>query len=33
MALWSTMGDLLRGSGWPEALEEAGLVKSEAAAT
>ena len=26
MALWSTMGDLLRGSGWPEALKEAGLV-------
>jgi hypothetical protein len=33
MALWSTMGDLLRGSGWPEALKEAGLVKTEAAAT
>lgn len=33
MALWSTMGDLLRGSGWPEALKEAWLVKTEAAAT
>jgi len=33
MALWSTMGDLLRGSGWPEALKEAGLVKTESAAT
>ena len=26
MALWSTMGDLLRGYGWPETLNEAGLV-------
>eukprot|EP00745_Piridium_sociabile_P034704 TRINITY_DN5991_c0_g1_i13.p1 TRINITY_DN5991_c0_g1~~TRINITY_DN5991_c0_g1_i13.p1 ORF type:complete len:843 (-),score=177.10 TRINITY_DN5991_c0_g1_i13:511-3039(-) len=33
MALWSTMGDLLRGSGWPEVLKDAGLVKTEAAAT
>lgn len=33
IALWSTMGDLLRGSGWPEVLKEAGLVKIEAAAT
>ena len=33
MALWSTMGDLLRGSGWPETLTKAGLVKTEAAAT
>jgi len=32
VALWSTMGDLLRGCGWPEYLKEAGLVKSEAAA-
>ena len=33
MALWSTMGDLLFGSGWPETLNEAGLVKTHAAAT
>lgn len=33
MALWSTMGDILRGSGWPEALVEAGIAKTEAAAT
>ncbi len=33
MALWSTMGDLLHGSGWPETLKKAGLVKTEAAAT
>ncbi len=32
MALWTTMGDLLRGSGWPEAPAETGLVKTEAAA-
>jgi hypothetical protein len=32
MVLWSTMGDLLRGSGWLEALKEAGVVKTEAAA-
>ena len=32
MALWSTMGDLLHGSRWPEVLTEAGLVKTEAAA-
>ena len=31
MALWSTMGDL--GSGWPETLNEAGLVKTHAAPT
>ena len=28
MALWNTMGDLLFGSGWPETLNEAGLVKT-----
>lgn len=33
MALWSTMGELLRGSGWPETLKKSGLVKTEAAAT
>ena len=33
MALWSTMGDLLHGSGWPETLKEAGIVKTESAAT
>jgi hypothetical protein len=33
MALWSTMGDLLLGSGWPETLNEARLVKTQAAAT
>ena len=33
MALWSTMGDLLRGSGWPETLKKAGQVKTEAAVT
>ena len=27
------MGDLLFGSGWPETLNEAGLVKTHAAAT
>ena len=32
MALWATMGDLLRGSGWPETLTEAGIAKTEAAA-
>lgn len=32
MALWSTMGDLLSGSGWPEALAEGGIVKTKAAA-
>jgi len=32
MVLWSTMGNLLRGSGWPEVLTEAGMTKSEAAA-
>ena len=32
MVLWSTMGDLLRGSGWPEILKEAGLAKTEVAA-
>ena len=33
MALWSTMGGLLRGSRWPETLKTAGLLKTEAAAT
>ena len=33
MALWSIMGDLLRWSGWPFVLKEAGLAKTEAAAT
>ena len=33
MALWATMGDLLRGSGWPKILTEAGITKTEAAAT
>jgi hypothetical protein len=33
MAFWNTIGDLLCGSGWPEALKEAGLVNSGAAAT
>jgi len=33
MALWSTMGDLLLGSEWPKALNEAGLVKTQEAAT
>ena len=33
MALWSTIGDLLCGSGWPLVLKEAELVKTEAAAT
>ena len=33
MALWSIMGDLLLGAIWPEALNEAGLVKTQAAAT
>ena len=33
MALWSTMGDLLFGSGWPETMNEAGLVKTQEAAT
>ena len=33
MTLWSTMGDLLFGCGWPEALNEAGLVKIQATAT
>ena len=28
MALWSNIGDLLFGSGWPETLNEAGLVKT-----
>lgn len=32
MALWSTMGYLLRGSGWPEAMKDAGVVKTDAAA-
>ena len=33
MALWSTLGGLLPGSGWPESLKEAGIVNSLAAAT
>ena len=33
MSLWSSMGDLLRGSGWPLVLKEAGLVKTQAAVT
>ena len=33
MALWSTIGDLLFGSRWSETLNEAGLVKTHAAAT
>ena len=33
MALWATMGDFLRGSGWPEALAEAGIALTVAAAT
>ncbi len=32
MALW-TMGDFLRGSGWPEVLAEAGIALTVAAAT
>ena len=32
MALWSTMRDLLRGSGWPEVLTDAGIVKTKTAA-
>ena len=32
MALWSTIGDLLPESGWPESLKEAGIVNSLAAA-
>ncbi len=31
MALWATMGDFLRGSGWPEVLAEAGIALTEAA--
>ena len=32
MALWATMGDFLRGSGWPEALAEAGIALTVPAA-
>ena len=32
MALWSTMGALLFGSGWQKTLNEAGLVKTQEAA-
>ncbi len=32
MALWATMGDFLRGSGWPEVLAEAGIALTVAAA-
>ena len=28
MALWSTLGDLMLGSGWPESLKDAGIVNS-----
>ena len=31
MALWSTLGDLILGSGWPESLKDAGIVNSLAA--
>ena len=31
MALWSTLGDLMLGSGWPESLKESGIVNSSAA--
>ncbi len=31
MALWATMGDLLRGSGWSEVLAEAGIALAVAA--
>lgn len=33
MALWAAMGDLLHGTGWAEALAEAGITKTEAAST
>ena len=33
IALWSTMEDLLCGSGWPVSLKDAGLAKTEATAT
>ena len=33
MALWSTTGDMMQGAGWVEALVEAGVTTSEAAAT
>ena len=33
MALWSTIGDMMQGAGMVEALVEAGVTKSEAAAT
>ena len=33
MALWSTIGDMMQGAGWVEALVEAGVTKLEAAAT
>ena len=31
MALWSTLGDLMLGSGWPKSLKDAGIVNSLAA--
>ena len=31
MALWSTLSDLMLGSGWPESLKDAGIVNSLAA--
>ena len=33
MALWATIGDFLRGSGWPEVLAEAYITLPVAAAT
>ena len=32
IALWGTIGDFLRGSEWPEALAEAGIASTVAAA-
>ena len=31
MSLWSTLGDLMLGSGWLESLKDAGIVNSVAA--
>ena len=33
MALWSTIGDIMQGAGWVEALVKAGVIKLKAAAT
>lgn len=33
MALWTTIGDFIRGSGWPEAVAEAGIAWTVTAAT